>query len=356
MNLTYTQEPWAHQRQVIEACARPHVTHHALFWEVGTGKTATVINILRAKELFGKRVLIFCPLSVASNWVREIRKHAPEVPVKEILDLAPMSGARREKEMLKLAGPWGNLEKPKILIVNYDALSRDSFYAMLKEWSPEVLVCDESQRIKNPKALRTKRIIELSTKCLNRYLLSGTPVLNSPMDIFSQFLVLDQGVSFGKNFFTFRAKYFEDKNATMAGMSHYFPKWVPRAGSLEEFNQKIARHSSRVIKSECLDLPELVKKRHFVELSPEQKRMYKEIKEEFLTWFKTQDDVNVPVVANIALTKLLRLQQVLSGFVKDAEGNTHRIAKNPRLEALRDLLEVLTPDHKVIVWAIFKEN
>jgi SNF2 family DNA or RNA helicase len=170
------------------------------------------------------------------------------------------------------------------------------------------------------------------------------------MDLFTQFRILDLGETFGTNFFMFRAKYFWDKNAGMPKQK-YFPDWRIREGALEAINQKIKRYSMRVKKSECLDLPPLVRKILQIELSDTQRKHYKEMKKGFLTMINEK-----ACTAELALTKGLRLQQIASGYIKTEDGSEIEIEDNPREDALFELLEELTPNHKVLVWACFRAN
>jgi len=114
----------------------------------------------------------------------------------------------------------------------------------------------------------------------------------------------------------------------------------------------------RVVKSECLDLPPLTRQRIEIELSPAQLKMYREMAEEYVTFVEKHkaSGESMAVVAQLAITKALRLQQIVSGFAKDVEGTHHRINPCPRLDVLGDILDDIVPDHKVIVWAVFKEN
>ena len=350
--MKYKIEPWEHQRTAIEiASDRPD--GYALFFEMGTGKTCTSINILRAKcyeEGRLLRTLVLCPPVVRENWRREFSAHSTikssnisvlEGPGAKRLALFNTKAYQDEHRL-----GWN----PHIFITNYEALQMKDLFAAIKYWNPEVLIFDESHRLKNYKAKRTKLAIELSDKASYKMLLTGTPILNTPMDIWSQYRILDGGRTFDKNFFAFRARYFRDKNAGMP-QGKYFPNWQPLEGLAETFNEAIYKKASRVKKSECLDLPPLVRKRINVSLDAEQYRMYLQMEKAFVAYL---DDK--ACVATIALTKILRLQQMLCGFFIDDEENVHKFARNPRLEATKDVLEQITGDHKVIIWATFRDN
>jgi len=177
------------------------------------------------------------------------------------------------------------------------------------------------------------------------------------MDIYMQYKILDGGQTFGNNFFAFRAAFFEDKNQYMPKHSH-FPNWQPKKGALEHLSKLIADKSLRATKEQCLDLPELVREKYKVQMSKEQKRAYEEMKDEFVTFVKNKEEEGQPraAIAQLAVTKALRLQQIASGFVTTDDGSIVRFEDVPKEKALSDLLEDLTPANKVIVWACFKEN
>jgi len=341
-------ELWKHQSEAIHKAVP--TSELGLFFEQGTGKTRTCIEILRrkfSKEGRVMRTLIVCPLIVCRNWKDEFAKYSKISPDK--ITILTGEGKKRVKVLEKL------LDRDSIIITNFEGVQVKDIPELLAQWGIEVLVVDESQRVKNPQSKRAKVIEHLSKGTTYRYILSGTPILNSPMDLFMQFKILDLGKTFGSNFFTFRAMYFEDKNAGMRGKHNYFPKWEPRANIFAEFNKLIKHRSVRVLKSECLDLPPMVRQKVYVGLSPAQRKLYEEMKKEYVTFIANEKGTPKAVVAQLAITKSLRMQQILSGFAKDDEGTIHNL-ECPRLAALEEILEDLTPNHKVIVWAVFKEN
>ena len=188
------------------------------------------------------------------------------------------------------------------------------------------------------------------------YCLSGTPVMNNAMDLFSQYKVLDGGETFGQSFYEFRGRYFRDKNAGMPKQKH-FPNWVPIPGSAEIIAEKMKKNSMRVKKEECLDLPPLVETTIAVEMTAEQRKIYKEMFQDFVAFFERDGD-NHAVVATMAMTKGLRLMQIASGFVKTDTGE--ELAANdgwtPKQYALYELLKDLVEHKKVIIWAVWKYN
>ena len=358
--MKYIIEPWEHQKKAIALAFKALVTDKlqgfALFMEMGTGKTATTINILRMLFGINKRVMrtiIFCPPVVRENWKREFRMHS-KIDQKDIIVLEGAGTKRYDKFTLnafeEAFGPLTSAKKNKVFITNYESLSMEKLFKMISIWEPEILIFDESHKLKSHKSKRTKLAIKLADKAAYKVALTGTPILNTPMDIWSQFRILDGGQTFDKNFFAFRARYFQDKNAGMP-TTKYFPDWRPIQGLEQMFNGLIYRKAFRALKKDCLDLPEIVRKRVDVEMSPDQRRMYKEMERLYVTYLGDK-----ACVASIALTKALRLQQITSGHFVDDTGQAHNFKTNPRIDALGEILAQLVDDHKVIVWSAFKQN
>lgn len=348
---------WEHQKKAIAmGLTMPDL---ALFMEMGTGKTRTTIEILRRRYGEQKRLmrtLILAPKIVLTNWKQEFGMFS-RVNQSDILVL-DKAGKKRAKDLYDATFDGTGLTRGKIAITNYEAMEMEELVQVINDWRPEILVCDEAHRLKNPKSKRAKVVVGIADAANHVYLLTGTPILNNPLDVFNQYRILDGGDTFGQNFFAFRGRYFEDQNSAWVGKQSYFPKWAPRPETYAALNTLMYRKAIRVVKSECLDLPPLVRQTVQVEMSPAQARMYKEMAHEFVTFIESQKAKGEPlaVVAQLAITKALRLQQIVSGFAKDVTGVHHRLSPCPRLDALCDLLGDLVGDHKVIVWATFKEN
>jgi len=266
-------------------------------------------------------------------------------------------GKKRVREFIRWAGD--DLKRPKVFVTNYHATQMKDLFELMVRYQFEVVVVDESQRVKNPTGKMALAVARLADQAKYKYILTGTPILNSPMDLFMQYRVLDSGETFGKNFYGFRASYCEDKNSRRQGTQGYFPKWEVRESMYPIIQDKISKSSIRVMKSECLDLPPLVRQELDVELSAEQKRLYNEMLKEYIAFVDELEKSDKPrtITAQIAATKALRLQQICSGYASiEQTGEELELKDVPRLSVLGDLLEDLTPNHKVIVWAIFKQN
>lgn len=355
---------WRHQ---LEGCGRASMRHDfAFFFEVGTGKSRTVIETLWHKYRERGtllRTLIFTPPMVVPQFRGEWFLYT-DVKKSDVVALTG-PGKRRLKTFLE------NINRPKIFITNYESLSMKDLYKAFLEWSTEIVVFDESHKLKSPGAVRSKLANDIANpfdfKLKKRkpkpytYLMTGTPVLNSPMDLFQQCKILDGGETFGGNYFAFRAKYFRDRNAHMPS-TKYFPDWRPmeltRDGfdAVSEINGKLQEISMRVEKKDCLDLPPEVDVTVKVGMTTEQTRLYQEMKQDLITYMNSK-----ACVATMALTKALRLMQIASGFVSvqgDDGQVTISLDDTPKREALKELLEEICadPKNKVIVWTVWRET
>jgi SNF2 family DNA or RNA helicase len=372
--MLYKIAPWAHQLKDIQRTAEEcHLPGYALFHEMGTGKTSTAINILRTRWQRLQKIestIIFCPPLVIPNWEAEWHMHAT-IAKEKVIQLYG-SGVKRLKTFMEATR---NPQEGKIFITNYESMSMDDLFEAFRAWRPEVLVFDESHKLKAHNTNRSKKADTLANpvRGIKPYtlLLSGSPILNSPMDIFQQYRVLDGGQRFGANFFAFRAKYFRDRNSGIP-KDRYFPKWElmtkekDGVDAMGEITQKIFSIASRVEKSQCFDLPELnipVK----VGMSPTQARLYKEMKNDLITFLDSK-----ACVATLAITKALRLMQITSGFLAveqsheeslaDPEGigqtQTRTLEATPKIQALKELLDELCVEQgrAVLIWATWRHN
>jgi SNF2 family DNA or RNA helicase len=339
------KQPWVHQEEALQRAA--NLDYFALFFETGTGKTLTAIMIARYwmfKAGGALKVLIISPPITLQNWKREWLEASKFTPDNVRIVYGP---ALKRCDVFKE-------KKVQVAITNYESLLMSVVVDGIKKWKPDIIILDESHRAKNNSSKRSKAAFELAKVCKKRIIMTGTPILNTPMDIFAQWKFLDLGEAFGKNFFEFRGNYFFDRNARMPGHIH-FPKWEIKDEKLDLIKAAIAPHSMFVAKSDCLDLPPLVKTQVKVQLSAEQRKLYNSMAKDFIAFVETGVSV-----ARLSLTKSLRLQQIVSGFltIEDENGKSevHEIKDNPRLVALSELLEDRAEGSKIIVWASFRHN
>ena len=202
---------------------------------------------------------------------------------------------------------------------------------------------DESSRIKHPGALRTKAILKFGQMASYRRILTGTPITKGAEDLYSQFRFLDPYILKHDSFYSFRARY-----CVMGGFES---KQVVAYQNLSELTRNIEGHSFRVLKRDCLDLPDKIYQRHPVELSKNQRRLYDQMRKEFVAEMDGER-----VDSPLALTRILRLQQIVCGWFPGDDGvKAIDEKKNPRLEALLDIISNIDSS-KVIIWSRFRAD
>lgn len=304
----------------------------AILAEMGTGKTLISIGIAGylylQKEI--NKLLIVAPLSITKVWEEEFQKFADFDYQLEVLE-----GPTKEKSEA-LRNLFGT--KLQVAVVNYE-----SCWRMEKEialWKPDMIICDESSKIKNPQAKQSKALHRLGKISKHNIILTGTPVTNNPLDFFSQYKFLDESI-FGGSYYSFRARY-----AIMGGYGNY---QVVGYKNLPELTEKAHSIAFRITKKEALDLPEQVDVIRYVELEPMARAIYNQVERDSYAEL-SQGEV---VVRNV-LTKLLRLSQITGGYIKDEFSEIEEQVSSAKLNALEEIIEeCLDADKKVVVFARF---
>lgn len=330
------------QKQAIELGRK--IPNLALFWEPGVGKTAAIVRILCEEYNKQKRylnTLIFAPISACPSWARQFSLWS-EVDPSRVFVLNK-AGAKR----LHTLQAQMNSGKAFIAVTNYEAMLNKDFYEALLKWSPHIVVADESHMLKNPSSVRAKKIYPLASSAQRRFLMTGTPFPNSLLDIYGQYKFMDPSL-FGPNYFRFRLNYFYDKNAGMPSYCH-FPDWQPRPEADKKIGRILAATSLQAKKCDVLDLPPLMEVRVPVEMSPAQDKAYRQMEKFFVA--EVGDTV---LTAEFAMTKSLRLRQLLAGYAsQDVETEAKWFPDLPRMKALTDILDSLG-GAKVIIWTVFQ--
>lgn len=335
---------WDHQKKIIELATSQN--SFAILAEMGTGKTRCMVEILR--HIYNTEgmapTLIVAPLITLSNWKEEILKYS-KIPESEITLL---TGEGR-KRVVALERSKGN-----IFVVNYEGLLMARLFEEMLRKDFRTVVFDESHKLKKWNGKTTKQATILADKAYYRYIMTGTLVLNNILDVFAQFRLLDRGALLGTNYWAFRNTYMYDANSGMA-KHNYFPNWKVKPGSVERLNQIMAKKSYRVDKKDCLTLPPFVQITIKVGMTPQQRKMYEDMKRDYIAFIETNTGVEA-VVAQMGLVKALRLMQIASGFCKTDKGNEELYLDTPKDKALSELLEDYSGKHKIIVWAVFSKN
>jgi SNF2 family DNA or RNA helicase len=208
-----------------------------------------------------------------------------------------------------------------------------------------LMAIDESTTIKNPKAKRTKNILSLSSICKYRRIMTGSPVTRNPLDLYSQCEFLDPMHLNHSSYYSFRNRYAIMKSANISGRSINL---VTGYQNLGELSDKLKPFSYRVLKEDCLDLPDKVYMKREIQLTPEQKKLYDQMKREALATLNGKT-----VTTMTALTQLMRLHQITCGHFSADDGTIQEI-KNNRLSELLDVLEEV--EGKAIIWAHYQHD
>jgi len=232
----------------------------------------------------------------------------------------------------------------KIMIMNVEAFSskRGVDFAKLFLIGRSMMIVDESTTIKNPKAKRTKAILDLANETRYRRILTGSPVTNSPLDLWAQMDFLDPYILGQSSYYAFRTRYAVVIEATAAGGTHTYQKII-KFKNLKELGELVAPHSYRILKKDCLDLPDKVYTKRYVELTDDQKKAYAQMKENALARLNGES-----VTAFNVLTQLIRLHQITCGHMATDSDDIIDIKSN-RLDELMQILGETSG--KVIIWA-----
>ncbi len=343
------------------------------FAEPGTGKTRMALLDARKNHEAGliDAVIVVAKNSGKTNWV--IWPHMIEDPVEDIDQVERVLGTDVIKGVWINGGSakdrkeWENFEKaidhPKgkliVFSLNYEALLGNQLFEFLRAFMKRyrtMIVADESTRIGKPGSQRTKRALKLRPLAPKRRILSGSPILKSPMKIFSQAMFLHPNAIGFTSQYAFRNRYCtlqpvikrngqplkSARGQTIMNVSGY--------QNLEELSDKIAKFSFRIQAKDCLDLPKQRFMKRRVYMTTEQTRAYNEMRKEFITNVKGNE-----VSATIVLTQMMRLQQILGGYATTPDGRVIEIVppdKNPKITEAFEIIE--DAPGQCIVWCRFK--
>ena len=345
MKYRFKTKPYKHQLDVFERSWNKDI--YALFMEMGTGKSKILLDNLGILYDNGKinSALIIAPKGVCNTWHKEqIPIHLPDHIDTKIVLWNPSLSQKMKKELTDMCAP--SSLKLHIMIMNVEALSTqkglrfaDHFLSVRKA----LLAIDESTTIKNPKALRTKNITKLGENVQYKRILTGSPVTKSPLDLYSQCSFLSPHLLGFFSYYAFRARYALMHSKIFSGRHVNIITGYQR---LPELTEKLQTFSARILKEDCLDLPPKVFMKRYVTLSPEQKKVYAQMKHQALA------ELNGKLItAPTVLTQLMRLHQITCGHTSDAQGNVESIPNN----RLNELLAVLEEtEGKVIIWAHYQ--
>ena len=351
-----TPRPWEHQTRALEFIRNKPGAMLAM--DMGTGKTFCAIRHM--ENLDARRTLVIAPLSVVDHvWPGEIARHGqrPNVTVIPLGAGAPNVREKTKRAAEKLALATAR-RGPAVVIVNYEAAFREPLAGFLKNIRWDLFIADESHRLKNPGGKISRFASQVSDKSGRRLALTGTPMPHSPLDIYAQYRAIDKTV-FGVSYQRFKARYAETEIVARPVVSTdeegnetvQYPRKVSAYRNLDELNELFYQLAFRVTARETLDLPGAIETYSHVELSARARRLYDEMARGFLA----ELDTGERITAANALARLLRFQQLTSGFAHTQDGKVIEVDR-AKAQALEDILDGLPANEPVVVFARFQND
>lgn len=309
-------------------------------FEMGCGKTLTTIAVAGALYNLGKidRVLVVAPTSVCSVWPHDLNQFAAFPWEARVL----LGDKKKRLKALNELKNWP-FKALRIAVINYESTHRDGIFEALAAYRPELIVCDESQRIKNPSAAQSKALHKLGDAAPFRMILSGTPVQNNAVDLYSQYRFLDPAV-YGANFYAFKNRY-----CIMGG---YGQHQIVGYRNMDELVEKEHSVAYRVTKEECLDLPQQTFINRYVQFTDAEQAIYEQLRKSSFLELETGENVTATTI----LTMYLRLMQLTGGFLTADESTRPKQVNTAKLDALADIVDdyVVDAGKKLVIFARFR--
>ncbi len=361
--------PMAHQRTALMLGRDQEA--FAYLMDQGTGKTKTLIDDAAHnwREDRIDVVLLFTINSVKTNWVifdsmkdskddmDALETHMPpDVPYAKGVWVSSATGRVKQewkKFEVAITEQVSKRDKLVFLAANIESLRLPRAYEFYERiclafGRRVMMVIDESTIIGKPGSKQTRAAMKLRKHCKMARILSGTPIVKSPLKAYSQFAFLDEDILRHSSFYSFRNHY-----AVMGG---YENRQVLFYKNLDELSERIASCSFRILKEQCLELPPKVYEKRRVEMSPSQMKAYREMREEFFT---VNEEAGV-VEASIILTQMLRLQQITGGYlpVEGEQGVSTAIIQPQNNPKFREVLNIIEEagDQRVLIWTRFTKE
>lgn len=309
-------------------------------FEMGCGKTLTTIAVAGALYNLGKidRVLVVAPTSVCSVWPHDLNQFAAFPWEARVL----LGDKKKRLKALNELENWP-FKALRIVVINYESTHRDGIFEALAAYKPDLIVCDESQRIKNPSAAQSKALHKLGDAAPFRMILSGTPVQNNAVDLYSQYRFLDPAV-YGANFYAFKNRY-----CIMGG---YGQHQIVGYRNMDELVEKEHSVAYRVTKEECLDLPQQTFINRYVQFTDAEQAIYEQLRKSSFLELETGENVTATTI----LTMYLRLMQLTGGFLTADESTRPKQVNTAKLDALADIVDdyVVDAGKKLVIFARFR--
>lgn len=361
MSYPHRVKPFTHQSEHLQK----HASKKAwgLLWEQGTAKTKPTIDTAALDYMNGEidAMLVVAPPGVERNWnTEEIPDHLPEdiaLDTRVFLFLTDRKNTREHKRQVEAIL---NHEGFSIFLISYNAFSTKEGKATVNKFLRRrsvLMVLDESHNIKSPGAKRTISINAQGKYAKKRRILTGTPIAKGPFDLYSQIRFLDdffwknRGIHGAVEFRQYFGEWFT--RAEHMKLHGYDPGYDQLLGykNIDILKKWLTEISDRKTKDEVLDLPPKLYQKRYFDMTPEQKKAYSTLKDEFM--LEIGDHL---ITAELPIVRLLRLQQIACNYIPVGDDEpVHQFStNNPRLKIMEDIRDV--NQNKTIVWARFRSD
>lgn len=349
VNYKFKTKPYDHQQIALDTGG--HRQFFGYFMEMGTGKSKVLIDNIGMLYAQGEIefALVIAPKGVYRNWVtKEIPEHMSDDVPHRVIRWVSGGNKKQQEEMRSVKDKFDGLT---IFVMNVEAFSslkgKQAGEWLARAFGPNGLIAiDESTTIKNHQAKRTKALSKIASGFKYKRLLTGSPITKSPLDIYAQADFLQKGALGYDSFYAFQARFAVLQKRTMGAQSF---NQVVGYRNLDQLTHMIDKFSYRVLKKDCLDLPEKTYTVRYVAPTKEQWDMYESIRKHAMVLLDDGEMTTAPAV----ITQLLRLQQILSGHLKTDEGEMVTFPSK-RLDALKEIIQ--EHDGKAIIWSRFRHD
>lgn len=348
----YKTQPWEHQKKALAYLYKRDAA--ALYTDMGTGKTKVMIDLIQSRGF--KRVLVVAPKKACEVWEEQIAIHGLDglFAVFSLYKLSKVKVIDQLSEVPKIS-PRTSQKGTYVFIINYEKVWADGIDRMFlrKTLGLDCVICDESHRIKSPSSHCSRYLTKLGKVVPHRYLVTGTPLAENPIDVYAQYRFLDPSI-FGLNFGRFREEYenIDVEMTTRIGF-RILDKKNPYK-NLDQLREKMFSCAFYIESS--VQLPEQTFLRYDFILSKKTQKLYKEFNKEKVLVSKNEEEY---MEASNVLSKVLRLQQITSGYItaEDMDTKEKKVYNidHTRREVLMELLEGVG-DEPVVVFATFKKD
>lgn len=316
----------SHQLDAVEKVGG--IRFGALFMEMGTGKSRAAIELAVRRRSKIDHTIWFCPVSLKETVRQEILKHTTEPPDAIYMFNGKTRSDTAPPALWYIVGIESMSASDRAVLAVHSLVTEKTF-----------VIVDESSYIKGHRALRTRRIVRLAEPARYRLLLTGTPMSQGVVDLYSQFQFLHPRILGYNSFYAFERNHLE--------YSEKFPGLIVRSHNTGYLAAKIQPYVYQVTKEECLDLPDKIWERRYFRLTDDQEIYYDEAKEKLLADVEDWDSITI-------FRLFGALQQITCGFWNDTEADLFIDIRHHRIETLMDTIDDLPAGEPVIIWCKYE--